>query len=283
MRKYLSIIFSVVLGLICSYGNAAIGSNITWDENGIYFTTPSNAANTIIINNESFGSTIVDSVNDERRWPVFVLAVPPGYYDVELKASTNDFATLLYYTSTTGITSRWDSAAGESFTTDVGREVFYRDDIQCGNMSETQPKNNRSWIRCNKIWSIWMDMVVRNGTTNTTQISKDLMDDEKIRYIMVCPNFETAEHNPSEWMYADNENLTWIYLAFSRTDYEKGPSTTKTVYKWNICNPVQWRTKKYCPTAQRERTEWGDVGLYEPLVLSADDVVKIITGEPISR
>ena len=280
MKNLLRIFLYVMLCFSQIYVFGA-GANITWDENGIYFTTPSNAENTIIINDKSFGETAVDAIDDLRRWPVFLLPVPAGYYDIELKASTNDFKSLVYYTSTTGATTNQWNQSINNYTTDSGREVFYFDDIRCGDISGTRTADRRAWVRHSKAWSIYTDIIARNARKNEGTQAASLIADEKIRYIMICPNFDQTKNEPEKWMYESNDKLSWVYLAFSAIGHEKGPDGN--VDKWNLCAPIRWNKKMYNPTLQRDRKIYGDIGLYIDVLLTNQGVVKALAGEVVDE
>jgi hypothetical protein len=147
-----------------------------------------------------------------ESYPVLVLELGGPWTDFELKASTNNFESLVYYY--TG----W-AAGGEMG--DGGVWVYFTDDYAA---------DVRQWRK-----SEWL-----------TAIGAQLADgvNSEVRYVVVCPS-HTCGVDWRTWMSRDNEKLVWSYARVDGIGMEMNATGTKT--RWNAVVPVAWRAARVAP------------------------------------
>lgn len=155
----------------------------------------------------SGGSTPVN-----RTYPVLLLELGGQWTDFELKASTNNFESLVYYVQ---------SSRTNAFEDDAGVAVYFTDD---------SAMDTRVWRR----------------SALATAIGDQLEDpvNGEVGTVLVVPS-HSGVASWQEWMSEGNEQLVWSYVRFDGIDLEKNASGTQP--KWNMVFPLQWREARFAP------------------------------------
>jgi hypothetical protein len=163
-----------------------------------------------IVDGDRFPSN-TNALDAEKTFPVLVLELGGPWTDFELKASTDNFETLLYFVKSSELMAESDP--------DVW--VYFTDDYA------TDPRE-------------WKKAVVG------VPIRDQLVDpvNSEVRYVVVCPSHATPE-DWSVWMYESNPQLVWSYVRFDGLDLERNLAGTKS--KWGLVVPVQWRVERIAP------------------------------------
>ena len=144
-----------------------------------------------------------------NNYPVILLELGGQWTDFELKASTNNFESLVYYlnSSTTNVSAD-DTNAWVYFTDDYGEDA-------------------RQWHRATN------GMAIVDQVANTTS--------SVVERVMVCPSHQT-QIEWSDWMWKTNNNLVWSYIRYDGISLEMNASGTKG--RWNLIYPTMWREER---------------------------------------
>jgi hypothetical protein len=163
-----------------------------------------------IVDGDRFPSNSNDLLA-QKTFPVLVLELGGQWTDFELKASTDNFQSLVYFTKSSEAIVEGDP--------DVW--IYFTDDYA------TDP---REW---------------RKATVGVS-IGDQLADpvNSEVQYVVVCPSHSTPV-DWSVWMYESNPELVWSFVRFDGLDLEKNISGTKS--KWNLVVPVEWRAERVAP------------------------------------
>jgi hypothetical protein len=149
---------------------------------------------------------------DENTFPVLVLELGGQWTDFELKASTNNFATLCYYVMSSGTNSH---------TSDTNVWVYYTDDYTA---------DPRVWRR----------------SAAATAIGGQVTDavNSEVEFVVVSPSHECVV-NWRQWMSRANDRLVWSFVRYDGIGLEMNATGTKT--HWNPVVPVEWRAARVAP------------------------------------
>jgi hypothetical protein len=158
------------------------------------------------------GGTNVVVTSDQGTFPVLRLELGGQWTDFELKASTNNFASLVYYVKSSGTNAYED---------DTNVWIYFTDDY-AGDL--------RRWVKSAPGTGIWSQLV---EPTNSV-----------VGAAIVCPSHECVV-NWEGWMSPTNERLVWSYVRYDGIDLERNASGTKT--RWSAAVPVEWRKQRIAP------------------------------------
>lgn len=157
-------------------------------------------------------SWIDQNLGVQGSYPVIRLELGGPYTDFELKASTNNFSSLVYYV----MSSSASPVAGDP---DVW--VYFTDDYAT---------DVRKWNRATNAVSIGSQV------SNTSS--------SEVEYVVVCPS-HSCEVDWSTWMSPATSNLVWSFVRYDGAATEKNASGTKE--HWNPVVPVEWRKERITP------------------------------------
>lgn len=149
---------------------------------------------------------------DEYVYPVLMLELGGAWTDFEIKASTNNFASLVYFVQ---------SSATNAHADDTNVWVYFTDD---------HGTDVRRWIR----------------SQTATAIGSQLADavHSQVDRVLVCPSHACAV-DWRGWMSRTNNRLVWSYVRFDGLNLEMNASGTKS--RWNPVVPVEWRRERIAP------------------------------------
>ncbi len=149
---------------------------------------------------------------DEYVYPVFLLPLGGQWTDFELKASTNNFESLVYYVL---------SSAANVYADDPAVWVYFTDD------------HSSTVLRWNK-------------AETATPIGSQLADpvNSEVEYVVVMPSHEGAV-DWRGWMSRDNHRLMWSFVRYDGLSLEMNASGTRS--HWNPVVPVEWRKRRIAP------------------------------------
>jgi hypothetical protein len=147
-----------------------------------------------------------------RTFPVLVLELGGVWTDFELKASTDNFESLVYYI-------RSSDMVIEAGDPDVW--IYFTDDISL---------NPRKWRRA-EIGVPILDQLVNPANS-------------EVAFVVVCPSHETAV-DWTTWMFEGNSKLVWSYVRYDGADLEMNNVNSNA--KWRSVVPVQWRSERISP------------------------------------
>ncbi len=160
----------------------------------------------------SGGNTGVVVSVDGGSFPVLRLELGGQWTDFELKASTNNFTSLVYYIKSSGVTGHQD---------DTNVWIYFTDDYAA---------DMRRWVKSAPGTGIWSQLV---DPTNSV-----------VGAAMVFPSHE-CEANWAGWMSPTNERLVWSYARYDGIDLERNATGTKT--RWSAVTPLEWRKQRVAP------------------------------------
>lgn len=149
---------------------------------------------------------------DEYVFPVLRLELGGQWTDFELKASTNNFQSLVYYVMSSGT---------NAYTSDASVWVYFTDDYAA---------DVRKWQK----------------SAPATAIGSQLVDpvNSEVEFAVVCPSHECKEAWQG-WMSRTNAQLVWSYVRYDGIALEMNATGTKS--HWNPVVPVEWRTARVAP------------------------------------
>lgn len=158
------------------------------------------------------GSTGVVVAVDDGTFPVLRLDLGGPWTDFELKASTNNFTSLVYYIKSSGTNAN---------ATDTNVWVYFTDDYSA---------DVRQWHR----------------SAPATAISSQLADatNSEVGFAVVCPSHECAVPW-NDWMARTNSRLVWSFVRYDGIGLEMNATETKS--HWNPVVPVEWRKDRIAP------------------------------------
>jgi len=149
---------------------------------------------------------------DEYTYPVLMLSLGGQWTDFELKASTDNFASVVYYIKSSGT---------NAYADDTNVWVYFSDDYAA---------DVRQWHK----------------SETATPIGSQLADpvNSVVDYVVVCPSHECVNGWES-WMARTNNALVWSYVRYDGIGYET--NTTGTRSHWSLAVPVEWRKGRIAP------------------------------------
>ena len=149
---------------------------------------------------------------DEETFPVLRLELGGQWTDFELKASTNNFADLVFYIKSSGPTVVAD---------DPSVWVYFTDDYST---------DVRQWLK----------------SAPATAIGSQLADpvNSEVEFAIVCPSHECAV-DWRTWMSRTNTSLAWSFVRYDGSDLEM--NATGTMTHWSAVVPVEWRRARVAP------------------------------------
>ena len=147
-------------------------------------------------------------------YPVFHLPMGSAWTDFELKASTNNFESMVFFHISAGTnTYSWgDTNIAVYFTCD------YADDV-------------RKWIRAT------------NGVSIFEQVTA-IHSNAVINDLYVFPSHDCMVPW-ADWMQKTNNRLVWSWVRFDGLDFEKNYDGTKQ--RWNLIRPQSWEAERTTP------------------------------------
>ncbi len=148
----------------------------------------------------------------EPAYPVLLLELGGAWTDFELKASTNDFVSMVYYVKSSGTNALAD---------DPQVLTYFTDDYAA---------DTRVWLR----------------SPPGVAIGGQLVDplNSVVSRVVVMPSHGCAV-DWSGWMSPANSNLVWSYVRYDGIGMEMNATGTKS--RWSAVVPVQWRTERIEP------------------------------------
>jgi hypothetical protein len=149
---------------------------------------------------------------DEYTYPVLRLELGGAWTDFELKASTNNFESMVYYVQ---------SSTTNAVADDTNVWVYFTDDYST---------DVRQWHKA--------EVATPIGTQLEDPVNSE------VEYVMVCPSHECAIDWTS-WMSRMNNRLIWSYVRFDGINLEMNATGTKS--HWNPVVPVEWRRERIAP------------------------------------
>ena len=160
-----------------------------------------------IVDGDRFPSNSNDLLK-QNTFPVVVLELGEQWTDFELKASTDNFQTLRYFTKSSEMHAEGDPDVWVYFTDDYASD----------------PRE-------------WRKALV--GVSIGAQLADPV--NSEVRYVVVLPS-HTTPGDWTEWMYETNPELVWSYVRYDGLDLERNQTGTKS--KWNLVVPVDWRAER---------------------------------------
>lgn len=145
-------------------------------------------------------------------YPVLRLELGGQWTDFELKASTNNFASLVYYIKSSGTNEPWN---------DTNVWIYFTDDYAA---------DVRKWVKATPGAGIWSQLV---DQTNSV-----------VGAAIVCPSHECVV-DWRGWMTPTNNRLVWSYVRYDGIDLER--NVTGTRERWSAVVPVEWRQERCAP------------------------------------
>lgn len=147
-----------------------------------------------------------------RTFPVLVLELGGVWTDFELKASVDNFETLVYYI-------RSSDLVVEAGDPDVW--IYFTDDVSL---------NPRKWRRA----------------VSGVPILEQLVNpaNSEVAFVVVCPSHQTAV-DWTTWMFEGNSKLVWSYTRYDGATLEMNNVNSNA--KWRSVVPVQWRAERISP------------------------------------
>ena len=147
----------------------------------------------------------------DESYPVLVLALGGQWTDFELKASTNNFTSLVYY---------YVSSAANVIADDDDPYIYFTDDYAA---------DVRKWNK---------------AAVHTSILSQLVSGESEIEYVYVFPS-HTCDIPWEGWMSKDNPKLVWSYVRFDGVNFEMNVAGTKQ--HWNAIRPEHWERERTTP------------------------------------
>jgi len=146
-----------------------------------------------------------------RTFPVLVLELGGVWTDFELKASVDNFDSMVYFIKSSELIEQGDPDVWIYFTDDYSAD----------------PR-------------VWRKAVA--GVPIGEQLEDPV--NSEVRFVVVCPSHETPV-GWSGWMFESNSRLVWSYVRFDGLDLERNLAGTRS--KWNLVVPAEWRAERIAP------------------------------------
>ncbi len=150
----------------------------------------------------------------DATFPVFVLPLGGQWTDFELKASTNNFATLAYFYQSNG------TPLSNDFV-DPSPYVYFTDDYS------TDVRQ-------------WHAKTISDGSILSLLASPNSV----VEAVIFCPSHDAAAPW-SDWMYATNTHLVWSYVRLDNMGAQMNLDGTKT--RWTPIRPTSWEVERPGP------------------------------------
>ena len=192
----------IILGmLVCGL---CVWVQAGWVVDGVPESEGSGSTNTVT-------NVVIDASADET-FPVLRLELGDNWTDFEVKASTDNFASLIYH-----IVSTTNSPPSIG---DTNVLVFFTDDFSGA---------PRAWRSSGVARAIYSQLSSTGSVVNS---------------VVVCPSHECGR-NWQDWMSKTNSMLKWSYCRLDMVGSERNAAGTKM--RWNAIVPVEWRKTRYAP------------------------------------
>jgi len=175
----------------------------------------------VVVSNATFNGSVTIGGESRTNWPTGggsaiqgdypVFSIPIGlvngnWTDFEIKATTNNFTSLVYYYKS------WTNQSGNN--TDSDPMVFFTQDYET---------DVRKWWR----------------KTNDLAISKHLLsEDSVVHAIYFYPSTNLSSIPASQWMTATNANLIWSWVRVDDLGFEMNVAESKQL--WSPIQPTAW-------------------------------------------
>lgn len=204
-----------------AYGNNVF---VAATSNGILFSPATGSITTPVVQAIKYGSTTIDpdpynvvDLSQGKMYPMFILDLNPdtgtSWLDFELKATTNNFA--------------------ETPGNPLGELIFW------GASSDNQEYGPilHDWFRL-YVSGVGKDkrrlIRIRNSADLVTFAPRKVV-------ILICPTDPGFMRRGQgiNWCNEANKNLTWTYLRYGSSTYEKQPPSTSEP-AWREIQPVRW-------------------------------------------
>lgn len=169
----------------------------------------------VYINNEPIIIPNIDlatMLNTTYKYPVFKFELGGTWTDFELKASTNNFESLVYYY----VSSQTNSYGAD----DPYPFTFYLDDYN---------NDVRVWF---------------NATPHVPILSQLIDNNSEVEYVYFMPS-RTCGIDADTWMWQNNTNLIWSWVRFDGINFEM--NATETKQHWNPIRPERWEINRTVP------------------------------------
>ena len=157
------------------------------------------------------GGTVVVTA-DEGTYPVLRLELGENWTDFEVKASTDNFSSLIYH-----IISTTNSPPSIG---DTNVLVYFTDDCT---------SDPRQWRASGIATPIYSQLASTGSVVN---------------YVLVYPSHECGR-NWQDWMSRTNARLVWSFARLDAIGSERNVAGTKM--RWNAVVPVEWRKERVAP------------------------------------
>ena len=155
---------------------------------------------------------------DEFTFPVLKLELGGPWTDFELKASTNNFASMVYY-YVSSLTNNATCSEGHLLD-DPDPYTYYTDD---------HATDVRRWIPAPAHTSIWSRLLSSNTVVECVYFYPS--------HAGGCPW--------ARWMSRTNAQLVWSYVRFDGVSFELNASGTRQ--HWNPVRPEEWVKARTVP------------------------------------
>ncbi|MDD5706469.1 MAG: hypothetical protein PHR35_11115 [Kiritimatiellae bacterium] len=149
---------------------------------------------------------------DEETFPVLRLELGGTWTDFEIKASTNNFETLVYYYISSGL--------NDSGCDDADPFTYYCDD---------HAVDVRRWIAV---------------TAHSAIGGQILSPSTEIECVYFCPS-HACEADWRNWMSQQDTNLVWSWVRCDGVAFEM--NATGTRQHWNPVRPERWERARTVP------------------------------------
>lgn len=158
---------------------------------------------------------VVKIINKTYKYPVFKLDMKGSYTDFELKATTNNFESMVYFYTSTGVHPHGGY--------DPNPKLYYADDTA---------QDIRKWVLAINGVSVYDQLPNKNTWTEC---------------IYFMPSRETVDINSvinsaDSWMWQNNPNLIWSWVRIDGTNPEQNPITDRQ--HWNPIRPDSWEIQR---------------------------------------
>ncbi len=147
-----------------------------------------------------------------RTFPVLVLELGGVWTDFELKASVDNFETMVYFVK---------SSEANVYADDPDVWVFFTDDFAV---------DSRKWIKAE------VGVPILSQVVDAAQ--------SEVARVVVMPS-HTGSVPWADWMFEANSQLVWSYARFDGMDWERNAAGTQV--KWRPVVPVVWRMERISP------------------------------------
>lgn len=157
-------------------------------------------------------TNLAELMNTTYKYPVLKLDLGGNWCDFEIKASTNNFESMVYYY----VSSQTNSYGAD----DPDPFTFYLDDYN---------NDVRVWF---------------NATPHVPILSQLIDSTSEVEHVYFMPS-RTCGIDADTWMWQNNTNLIWSWVRFDGIDFEM--NATETKQHWNPIRPERWEINRTKP------------------------------------